>query len=248
MNVVATIFSEAFEDAIDGVETITSIEQLEVYVRKLLQPYGLENAVYHAVKVPGQERLNPVLVLTYPAEWVRHYVAEDYFQIDPVVLRARNAVLPVDWDTLDRSPIRVRKLFGEARDAGVGRRGVTFPVRGPSGDSALFSITSNISEREWAQLKRSYMRDFQLIANFVHTRVMDLLNVDVDPVPIEISARQRECLQWASHGKTNDEIGAILGISERVVRFHMEGCRHKLGSVNRTQAVARAAALRLISI
>jgi DNA-binding CsgD family transcriptional regulator len=244
----AAIFAEAFENAIDGVETITSVKQLEVYVRGLLEPYGLENAVYHALKVPGHERLNPVLVLTYPTDWVRHYTAEDYFQIDPVVLRARNAVLPVDWDTLDRSPNRVRKLFSEARDAGVGRRGVTFPLRGPSGDSALFSITSNLSEREWAQLKRSYMRDFQLIANFVHCRVMELIDTNLDLTPIEISARQRECLQWASHGKTNDEIGAILGISERVVRFHLKGCRHKLGAVNRTQAVARAAAMRLIAV
>jgi DNA-binding CsgD family transcriptional regulator len=241
-------FDHVFEHAIGETDTIRSVDDLQNFVKSLLDPYGLEHATYHAVKIPGRERSNPVLALTYKTDWIKHYISEDYFQIDPVVIRARESVLPVDWEYLDKSPPRVRKLFCEARQAGVGIRGLSLPVRGPAGDVALFSITSNASEKDWVALKQVYMRDFQMIANFTHARVMEILGVGTDVDEIKLSPRERECLQWAAMGKTTDEIGGILTISERTVRFFLDGAKHKLGCVTKTQAVARAASLRLISV
>ena len=52
----------------------------------------------------------------------------------------------------------------------------------------------------------------------------------------------RECdvLYWATHGKTDREIGAMLGISVSTVRNHMRNIIHKLAAANRTHAVALA--------
>ena len=247
MFMVDTAFSDTFENALIDVEEIHTLADLQTYVQNLLDPYGLENAIYHAVKIPGHERLNPVLALTYKKDWIKHYIAEDYFQIDPVVIKSRDSIVPIDWEYLDKSQIRVRKLFSEAREAGVGRRGLTLPVRGANGDSALFSITSEASERDWIRLKKIYMRDFQVIANFAHARVLEILGVQKNLKEVVLSPRERECIQWASEGKTNDEIASILNISERTVRYFIDGAKFKLGSVNKTQAVAKAAALRLIS-
>ncbi|WP_447973005.1 LuxR family transcriptional regulator [Nitrospira sp. Kam-Ns4a] len=36
-----------------------------------------------------------------------------------------------------------------------------------------------------------------------------------------LTKREREVLEWMKEGKTNWEIGRILGISERTVRFHV---------------------------
>jgi len=47
-------------------------------------------------------------------------------------------------------------------------------------------------------------------------------------------------LNWMKHGKTNWEISRILGVSERTVRFHVEGIFSKLDVTSRTQAVAMA--------
>ena len=245
---VKSSFVDVFEHAIGDVRDIRSLDELEIYIKSLLDPYGLENAIYHATKIPGRDRPNPVLALTYKPAWVKHYLAEDYFQIDPVVLTARDSLLPVDWADLDLSPPRVRKLFCEATEAGVGRHGLSLPVHGLKGDTALFSITSNATLKDWTTLKRVYMRDFQMIANFTHSKVLDLLGLGVDVASIKLSLRERECLQWTAMGKTSDEIGSILTISERSVRFYLEGARTKLGCVNRTQAAAKAASLRLISI
>jgi DNA-binding CsgD family transcriptional regulator len=61
-----------------------------------------------------------------------------------------------------------------------------------------------------------------------------------------LSIRECECLLWAAQGKTADEIAAILGISERTVRFHLKNASEKMDTVNTTQTVALAIAQGLI--
>lgn len=55
-----------------------------------------------------------------------------------------------------------------------------------------------------------------------------------------LTERELECLKWSAEGKTYEDIGMLLGISARTVRFFLENARHKLGSVNTTHAVAAA--------
>ena len=59
-----------------------------------------------------------------------------------------------------------------------------------------------------------------------------------------LTAREREVLQWLSGGKTDRDIGEILGISPRTVHKHLQRIYEKLGVETRTAAVARALALR----
>lgn len=51
-----------------------------------------------------------------------------------------------------------------------------------------------------------------------------------------LSTRESEILSWVSQGKTNPEIGMILGISRRTVQKHLERIYIKLGVENRTAA------------
>ena len=52
-----------------------------------------------------------------------------------------------------------------------------------------------------------------------------------------LSARESECLHWATIGKTDCETATILGISARTVRFHITNAKTKLGVNTRIQAV-----------
>lgn len=58
----------------------------------------------------------------------------------------------------------------------------------------------------------------------------------------------RECtvLDWLKEGKTNWEIAAMLGISERTIKFHVANIRRKLSASSRSHAVALAYSLNLI--
>ena len=55
-----------------------------------------------------------------------------------------------------------------------------------------------------------------------------------------LSPRQREILDLVYVGKSNPEIGAVLGIAHQTVRNHVREVLHKLGAPNRQSAVYTA--------
>jgi DNA-binding CsgD family transcriptional regulator len=55
-----------------------------------------------------------------------------------------------------------------------------------------------------------------------------------------LTPREIEVLKWVYHGKTNEEIGEILGISVFTVKNHIQRILLKLNATNRVQAVLRA--------
>lgn len=61
-----------------------------------------------------------------------------------------------------------------------------------------------------------------------------------------LSKRQLEVLQGMAQGKTNNEIGADLGVTERTVKAYAQELFDKLGARNRAGAVAEAARLHLL--
>lgn len=50
-------------------------------------------------------------------------------------------------------------------------------------------------------------------------------------------------MRWAAAGKTNEEIGMILGLQRTTVRFHIQSASIKLDAVNRDQTMFKAAQL-----
>jgi transcriptional regulator EpsA len=62
-----------------------------------------------------------------------------------------------------------------------------------------------------------------------------------------ITSREREVLDWMYRGKSNIEIGMILGISPLTVKNHVQKILRKLDVLNRTQAVGKALALRILN-
>ena len=63
---------------------------------------------------------------------------------------------------------------------------------------------------------------------------------------ISLTRRERDCLALVADGKTDWEISVILSVSEATARFHVDNARRKLRAVNRAQAVAKLANLRMI--
>ncbi len=58
----------------------------------------------------------------------------------------------------------------------------------------------------------------------------------------ELTAREREVLQWVAAGKTNAQIADILAASPRTIGKHLENIYAKLGVETRTAAVNRGTA------
>jgi transcriptional regulator EpsA len=61
-----------------------------------------------------------------------------------------------------------------------------------------------------------------------------------------VTVREREVLEWIYRGKSNIEVGMILGISPLTVKNHVQKILRKLDVLNRTQAVGKALTLRIL--
>ncbi|MEO7493836.1 MAG: LuxR C-terminal-related transcriptional regulator [Massilia sp.] len=61
-----------------------------------------------------------------------------------------------------------------------------------------------------------------------------------------LSAREAEILAWVSEGKSNYEVGRILGISALTVKNHLQRVYRLLGVSNRAHALSRCLSLRLL--
>ena len=130
-------------------------------------------------------------------------------------------------------------FFAEADRFDVGRQGITLPVRGAGGERALFTVTANMSMREWEQRRTGYMKEFQMIAHYMHDRIVELSGYrDTTPKPA-LSPREMTCLEFAARGATVKQIAASLGITDRAVRlFLTSGCA-KLDCATIPQAIAK---------
>ena len=185
-------------------------------------------------------------MFTYPEEWIKHYFEKKYYRIDPVVIQGEGSIIPIDWGRLDKSPRPVKALFAEADDAGLGRQGLTFPIRGALGDTAIFTITSDVDDLEWEKIRSRYLRDMQILGNYIHAITLRISGVKLPDYISRLSRRERECLQWAAVGETIASTADKLHLSERVVRGYLDSARHKLDCLTKPQAVAKAIALGIL--
>lgn len=223
--------------AVSRAETADEIKETFLLLREV---YGISNIVYHAVRIPGIETDYPILLLTYDPQWISLYLERDYFKIDPVIKAGRSNFLPLDWQDIDRSSSDTRLFFAKAESFGVGRNGISMPIRGANGERAIFTITSNVSEREWNAKRIGYLRDFQVIGNYVHDQALKVTGLRPPELKRRPSNREIQCLKAFSKGRTPKQIAADLHISESAVRLYLHSIRAKLDCATITQAVCAA--------
>jgi DNA-binding CsgD family transcriptional regulator len=219
--------------------------EFEIVLADTLKRYDLKSLAFMGFNIGALNKSEPDILVTYSQEWINHYRASDYLEVDPVVHQGLKSILPVDWSNFDRRDSRVRSLFNESREAGLGNQGLSIPVRGRHGDMSLFSLTCEANEQEWSTKKRNYIRDFQTLAVFFHQSV--LRTYTNSELQIQLTPREAECLHWAACGKTSEETAMILGLTRRGVRYHIENIIFKLNAVNLAHAVAKGIHFRIIN-
>jgi LuxR family transcriptional regulator/LuxR family quorum-sensing system transcriptional regulator SolR len=67
-------------------------------------------------------------------------------------------------------------------------------------------------------------------------------------LPVTLTGRQKEILQWAALGKSKSVIAGIMGLSENTVDSHFRGIFEKLDCHDRTIAILKAIQLGLIQV
>jgi DNA-binding CsgD family transcriptional regulator len=214
---------------------------LEQTLRAIAINIGVRHIAYAPLCLQKSEDSNLLsAICTYSPEWQVRYFKKQYAQIDPVLARGREAVLPFDWNELSRDDPAARAFFDDAADHDVGRNGLSIPVRNRKGVRSLVCFTSNHSDDGWAEFKSRNIMKLQPMAVLIDSAAR--INFKLTPDPIELSKREEQCLIWAARGKTYHEIARILNLSFASVKTYLDTARHKLSCINLTHAVAVAIA------
>lgn len=235
-----------FEHTLAEILAAQNLDQLKTVIRELLTTYRLHNIVLHVFQVSHTKIENPVLLLTYPDEWVKRYVEKDYFLIDPIVRAGKRGFLPFDWMDVDRDSAQVRQLFREADEYEIGRQGLTLPVRGPCGERSLFSVTANLSPTSWSEHRYVCLRELQVLAHYLHDRTLSLAGYRTNRQLHRLSRREQQCLQMISSGLLPKQVAVRLGLSESAVRLYIRSARLKLHAKTTNHAIAKAVQLEML--
>ncbi|MEJ6850198.1 helix-turn-helix transcriptional regulator [Sinorhizobium fredii] len=222
-------------------------EALRPALDELGARYGLSHMTFLVV-YSGKSGLYPYYCTTYPETWTEIYVHKRYFDIDPVIDVLRWGFLPVDWSSVDRRSAPAARLFDEARSHNIGPHGLTIPIRGPKGERCLFSVTSNLSKRDWSRLRASSIHELQILSHYLHETVLSATGLRELGRYRDLSRREGQCLQLLARGRISKQIAADLEISENSVKLYLRSARLKLGASTSHHAVAKASFLELIEI
>lgn len=232
---------QAFFDLLDIMETEKLVEPKRFF-DMMRSTFSIANLLYLDVDVLTAGFVIHRLHHTFSARSLSTYVDKRYQRIDPILRMTMGGVRPVDWATARKLHPDSEPLFSAATQLGHSLDGVTLPLATPTRRLAFLAIQADVPAEEWTAYKRCHLRDFQLLANLFHASLLEhdrALQLP-DHYAKALTHRETEVLSWAAAGKSYWEIGTILGISERTVRFFMTNARRKLNVVSNTQAVAQA--------
>jgi DNA-binding CsgD family transcriptional regulator len=179
--------------------------------------------------------------MSYSRDWITRYLEAQFEEVDPVLRGASASFEPVDWAELDWRGQERQGFREESKAFGIGEQGYTVPVRGPSGQYAIFTINKSCGRDSWQKLLKEHRTDFMLLAHFTHQRVLKLAGLEEAAPTRALSARERDAMRLIASGLSRGQAAEKLGISENTFRVYIDSARHKLCALNVPHAIALAA-------
>lgn len=144
---------------------------------------------------------------------------------------------PVQW-TLDdlhqRFPPEIAADVVDLFEKNGMKMGVCFPSFDAQGRAGAVCFAGERSMPYDGELAAMHMLAHYL---FWHLSVMIQAMTGTQP---ELTRRERECVGWASEGKTISETAQIIGISSNTVNTYLVSAMRKLNVVNKAHMVATA--------
>lgn len=231
------------EDQLIALQTTRSEREFFESLIAIARNLGFEYCAYGARLAFPIVKPRFILSNNYPSGWQTRYRERNYLAIDPTVRHGISSFLSIVWsDMLFASE---RAFWEEARSFGL-RFGWAQSNRDCSGATGMLTLarsTEALSEAELEAkgLQMSWLSQVAHLGMSGRLASMSMLRREVRLTP-----REKTVLGWTAEGKTSGEIATILGVSERVVHFHIRNAARKLEATNKVAAAVRAALLGLL--
>ncbi len=215
-------------------------------VVRFTQRLGFETVSAITVIDRGLGKSDFINIDNTPVEFTQIYADPGLQRRDPVMQHCRRQSVPIIWDQDTYVESGVGELWEHQASYGY-RTGIAMALHLPDGKHFLLGVDRESPLPSDTEELQRLVADLQLFAVHAQDSAMRLLlPVTLQPERPKLTPRELEALRWTMEGKTAWEAGVLLGISERTVVFHVNNAMHKLGCINKQQAVLKALRLGLI--
>ncbi len=224
-----------FSDAMDAT---CNCDELVACFAELVDRLGMDRFQLFEISSVGLCWREQLVIGTFPESFLDRFWQERRTFDSAFIRYARLYGRPFRASEVLASPKlsrREREGVVKATAEGLGD-GVVLPLKGRLNRISLLAIAGNPEI-----LREGQIRMLSYLSQHFYQRACALTEGEAEHSrfhdPGVLSARERECLTWVGLGKTDWEIGKILGISKRTVRYHVENAVTKLEASSRLQAV-----------
>jgi DNA-binding CsgD family transcriptional regulator len=165
---------------------------------------------------------------------------------DPVMQHCKRQTVPIIWDQSTYVSQGAADIWEQQAPFGYST-GIAMALHMPEGRHFQLGVDRDQPLPADPEELQRLVADLQLFAVHAQEAALRLLVPEtLQPERPALTPRELEVLRWTMEGKTAWEVGAILGITERTAVLHINNAMHKLGCVNKHQAVLKALRLGLI--
>lgn len=185
-------------------------------------------------------RADTIRITDYPEDWVSIVVERRYYVDDPVYQASRRTGVGFRRADLHQhlSPTaRQVEILEQAEAVGLGDWfAVPAHVANETSGLATFIV------RTGRELPERSLPAAQLVGAFGYEAARRLRRraSSAPAGPVALTPRQVDCLLLVARGKTDWEVGRILGLSEETVGKYMDDARRRYDVSRRSQLVVRA--------
>lgn len=236
--------TQPLEIILEALEQAEDLGALQHATEQLCKYYSIDHVVYHWVDSAGDH----YGCGTYPVSWQQRYLEKNYLRVDPVIIGVFQRFHPVNWKQLDWSSKAAKEFQAAAIEFGIGNQGYSVPVRGPSGQFAIFTVSHSCDDDHWQTWTQERSRELILIAHEFNKKALEFEAKRRPGMTQSLSPRELDAMTFLALGYSRAKVADELSISEHTLRVYIESARHKLGAQNTTHAVARAISQGLIVV
>lgn len=226
----------------------TPLATLESDLARRLAEFGVRHFVHVQALDASRRPSGALMAGPSNREWRELYFEKKWSRYDDLMKSGLSRLAPTTWRGFEKEkPLGdgQRTIMSHAHEFGF-VDGYFLPVHMLDGSVACVSLFSETALPEEGPVAHA----IHLLSLYYSFAVRRALAPSPPPpaAAVSITPRQRECLQWVRAGKTDWEIGQIIGISEHTVIEHLDQARRRLGVRTRTQAVIEAVSRGIIHI
>ena len=220
-----------------GADEVTDAATLDQRFGDVVRAFGVKYYSTISVAPAGQALVPRVLLGAVDPVWTEHYVRRSFGAVDPAMRMIFESNKPFSWsEAASRSTdLKGRRVFDEVADVTGATEGLVVPIHERFGGTSAVILSGPDLE-----LDPAARPVLHLAAVYFTGLAQDLAARPDRDAPCPLTDRQLECLRWVMDGKSDWEIGGILGISEHTAHNHVEAAKRSLGVATRSQAFVQA--------